>query len=104
MVSVPNVSHVSVIADALEGKWIYADSGILDRTHVRFFTRMSMRQCLQKNNFFVKNMHRAIINYGEGELANQLMDTLVKLPLLKIDRKDLETYQIVYLAEKRVNR
>lgn len=104
VVSVPNVSHVSVIADALEGKWIYADSGILDRTHVRFFTRMSMRQCLQENNFFVKNMHRAIINYGEGELANQLMDTLVKLPLLKIDRKDLETYQIVYLAEKRVNR
>lgn len=59
---------------------------------------------LAKNNFFVKNMHRVIINYGEGELANQLMDTLVKLPLLKIDRKDLETYQIVYLAEKRVNR
>ena len=48
VVSVPNVSHVSVIADALEGKWIYVDSGILDRTHVRFFTRMSMRQCLQK--------------------------------------------------------
>lgn len=59
---------------------------------------------LAKNNFFVKNMHRVIINYDEGELANQLMDTLVKLPLLKIDRKDLETYQIVYLAEKRVNR
>ncbi len=52
----------------------------------------------------MKNMHRVIINYDEGELANQLMDTLVKLPLLKIDRKDLETYQIVYLAEKRVNR
>ena len=31
------------------------------------------------------------------------MDALVKLPMLKIDRADLETYQIMYLAEKRVH-
>jgi SAM-dependent methyltransferase len=41
--SVPNVRHHSAVADlVLRGKWEYTDEGILDRTHVRFFTRASL--------------------------------------------------------------
>ena len=36
--SIQNVMHYSVIKDLLGGNWSYKDSGILDRTHVRFFT------------------------------------------------------------------
>jgi hypothetical protein len=35
---IPNVAHWSLIAGLLGGKWDYADSGLLDRTHLRFFT------------------------------------------------------------------
>jgi O-antigen biosynthesis protein len=38
LASVPNVMHYSVVRDLLNGNWSYADAGILDRTHVRFFT------------------------------------------------------------------
>lgn len=43
LLSVPNVAHWSVRAMLLAGEFLYASRGILDRTHVRFFTRRSLR-------------------------------------------------------------
>jgi 2-polyprenyl-3-methyl-5-hydroxy-6-metoxy-1,4-benzoquinol methylase len=41
--SIPNVRHISVLKDLLWRKeWEYRDSGVLDRTHLRFFTRKSI--------------------------------------------------------------
>ena len=41
--SLPNVRHESVALPLLvDGVWDYADAGILDRTHLRFFTLPSM--------------------------------------------------------------
>lgn len=42
IVSLPNVAHLSVsVPLLLRGDFTYQDSGILDRTHVRFFVRES---------------------------------------------------------------
>jgi SAM-dependent methyltransferase len=38
LASVPNVGHHSVVADLLRGEFQYADAGLLDATHLRFFT------------------------------------------------------------------
>lgn len=38
VVSVPNVAHWSIRLSLLAGRWEYRDSGILDDTHLRFFT------------------------------------------------------------------
>jgi len=35
---IPNVQHYSVLVNLLRGKWDYQDEGLLDRTHLRFFT------------------------------------------------------------------
>jgi 2-polyprenyl-3-methyl-5-hydroxy-6-metoxy-1,4-benzoquinol methylase len=41
--SIPNVRHYIVVRDLfLRGRWDYADWGVLDRTHLRFFTRSSI--------------------------------------------------------------
>ncbi|SFB66784.1 Methyltransferase domain-containing protein [Polaromonas sp. OV174] len=40
IVSLPNVRHYSVVLPLLfQGRWDYQDAGLLDRTHLRFFTR-----------------------------------------------------------------
>lgn len=40
--SIPNVRHYSALAPLLfHGRWELSDAGILDRTHLRFFTRAS---------------------------------------------------------------
>lgn len=42
IISVPNLRNYHVLADlAFKGKFDYVESGILDRTHLRFFTRSS---------------------------------------------------------------
>ena len=41
--SIPNVRNVKVLVPLLlKGDWQYQDSGILDRTHLRFFTRRTV--------------------------------------------------------------
>lgn len=46
--SIPNVRYRSVVLDlALRGKFDYTDTGIMDRTHLRFFTRSSAVALLQ---------------------------------------------------------
>ena len=46
IVSVPNVAHLWVRLSLLAGRFDYADRGILDRTHLRFFTRRTLRELL----------------------------------------------------------
>lgn len=41
IISVPNVSHYSVVGPLLLGKFELTDAGIKDRTHLRWFTRTS---------------------------------------------------------------
>jgi SAM-dependent methyltransferase len=44
IISVPNIRHYSVTLPLLwSGRWQYEDAGILDRTHLRFFTRAGAR-------------------------------------------------------------
>lgn len=54
VVSLPNVSHLSVIAGlALKREFEYRDAGILDRTHLRFFTEKSALSLLRRSGLTV---------------------------------------------------
>lgn len=46
IVSLPNVGLWSVRLAHLAGRWDYDETGVLDRTHLRFFTRKSARWML----------------------------------------------------------
>ena len=51
---VPNVRHVSNLEHLLFDKdWRYEDSGIRDRTHLRFFTRSSICRLFEDSGFKV---------------------------------------------------
>lgn len=52
IVSLPNIRHYSVLMSLLfKGQWQYAEAGILDRTHLRFFTKKSAFELLQSAGF-----------------------------------------------------
>lgn len=44
LASVPNVAHWSLRKELLRGRWDYQDSGLMDRTHLRFFTRRTLEE------------------------------------------------------------
>lgn len=46
--SIPNVRNIGLLFRlVMQGRWDYAESGLLDRTHLRFFTRASIAQLLE---------------------------------------------------------
>jgi SAM-dependent methyltransferase len=45
-VSLPNVAYWSVRKELALGRWRYTESGLLDRTHLRFFTAETARELL----------------------------------------------------------
>jgi glycosyltransferase involved in cell wall biosynthesis len=47
IVSVPNVANITVRISLLFGRFQYGDRGILDRTHLRFYTRSTARALLE---------------------------------------------------------
>jgi ubiquinone/menaquinone biosynthesis C-methylase UbiE len=49
--SIPNVQHWSVLANLFRGRWDYAEYGIMDNTHLRFFTRTSIRNLFESTGF-----------------------------------------------------
>jgi 2-polyprenyl-3-methyl-5-hydroxy-6-metoxy-1,4-benzoquinol methylase len=50
LVSLPNVGLWSARLGHLIGRWDYQDTGVLDRTHLRFFTRRTARDLLFNAN------------------------------------------------------
>ncbi len=44
LISVPNVAHFRIRKTLLAGRFRYTDTGILDRTHLKFFTRETLYQ------------------------------------------------------------
>jgi predicted TPR repeat methyltransferase len=53
-VSVPNVANVTVRAALLAGRFPYAERGILDRTHLRFYTRRTARDLVSSAGFRIR--------------------------------------------------
>jgi 2-polyprenyl-3-methyl-5-hydroxy-6-metoxy-1,4-benzoquinol methylase len=50
--SVPNVRFAPVMFELIVRKdWKYRDAGVLDRTHLRFFTERSFRRLLEESGF-----------------------------------------------------
>ena len=45
---IPNVQHWTVVKDLLQGNWAYRNAGLMDNTHLRFFTRKSIHKLLKK--------------------------------------------------------
>ena len=51
VMSLPNIAHWSIVVGLMQGQWEYAEEGLLDRTHLRFFTPASARAMLARNGF-----------------------------------------------------
>ena len=53
--SIPNVRHITALFKLLVAKdWPYSESGILDRTHLRFFTEKSLVRTLRNHGYAIE--------------------------------------------------
>lgn len=75
--SIPNARHWSVWAPlVLHGAWKYQDAGIMDRTHLRFFTKKTMKELFNSANLSTAQM-RPLIG-GKWRYLNQATFNLIE--------------------------
>lgn len=51
IISLPNVANITVRLALLFGQWNYTERGILDKTHLRFFTRRTARRMIDNAGY-----------------------------------------------------
>ena len=54
--SIPNVAHIYVRLNLLLGRWDYEDIGLMDKTHLRFFTRSTARKLVEDAGFSIEEL------------------------------------------------
>jgi 2-polyprenyl-3-methyl-5-hydroxy-6-metoxy-1,4-benzoquinol methylase len=61
LVSLPNVANIYVRLSLLAGRFEYAERGILDRTHLHFYTRRSARRMIEQCGFQIQRQFSTVI-------------------------------------------
>ena len=56
--SIPNVRFYAIIARLIFNRWGYRESGILDSTHLRFFTLPTIREMFKQAGFEIEKVER----------------------------------------------
>ncbi|MHB8367991.1 MAG: class I SAM-dependent methyltransferase, partial [Acidithiobacillus sp.] len=56
LVSLPNARNLWLLNELAEGRWTYEDQGIMDVTHLRFFTRAEGQRMLEETGYRVEGI------------------------------------------------
>jgi 2-polyprenyl-3-methyl-5-hydroxy-6-metoxy-1,4-benzoquinol methylase len=107
LVSVPNVVNITVRLSLLLGRFEYAQRGILDRTHLRFFTRRSARRLLEQNDYEVIGERMTVmpVELALGLAAGNRLMRAINAVLARLTRlmPNLFGYQIILLARRKAH-
>ena len=104
ILSVPNVAHWRTLFELMHGRWPSEDSGLFDRTHLRFFTLQSLNELFARTGFaMVKGKPRQFLLAKEQ--ADKWIPALADLAeRMGIARDDFvrrsSTLQYVLVAQK----
>lgn len=96
VISVPNIGYQGVIAELANGEFCYRKTGILDKTHLRFFTRKSLKRLIGSAGLqpdVIKEIH--LINNDSEFSSNINIDNVKQLNELISIFPDANTYQFV---------
>ena len=67
--SIPNIAHGAIRLALLEGKFEYKQLGILDNTHLRFFTRETVKKLLEESGYLIDVIEKTKLPiYSNSEL------------------------------------
>lgn len=82
LVSIPNVAHWSLRYELLKGSWRYRDNGLLDRTHLRFFTKSTALELAREAGWEATWEHAAVGQPPLIRLSESRLRILKRWPTL----------------------
>lgn len=104
IVSVPNITHWSIRLMLLTGNFNYMERGILDKTHMRFFTRKSMTKLLVECGFETVEVSGTPVPLGTliGTYADSRLYKMISAVQYRAANfwKNLFAYQLIFVARQ----
>ncbi|MEI6704038.1 MAG: class I SAM-dependent methyltransferase [Deltaproteobacteria bacterium] len=85
IVSVPNVANYSIRLRLLFGQFRYTETGIMDRTHLRFFTWHSFSELIDRSGFAIEK--QSFISRFSGLLLHLFFPLLAVQFIVKLKRR-----------------
>jgi len=100
LLSVPNIAHSAVILDLLQNKFEYKQVGLLDSTHIRFFTYYSLLEMLDEVGLVATGEYAIYAQPQHTEFRNNYDNFIEDTSVLK--SKDFENvYQFIIKSVKK---
>ncbi len=98
LVSIPNIAHMDISKNLINRKFNYNTTGLLDNTHIRFFTKTSFIEMIQNLNLTYKtNLH--VKNIFKTTVVPPYASQYPNLYKLLNDDNELCTLQYIYEIE-----
>jgi spore maturation protein CgeB/Tfp pilus assembly protein PilF/ubiquinone/menaquinone biosynthesis C-methylase UbiE len=105
--SIPNVRNFLIIHNLVEGYWRYTDEGILDRTHLRFFTLTEIKRMFDAADYeIVKHattIHQEFKDLDRGPDGTFSFGRVTVRGLNEDDFRDLLVFQHIVTARRKVD-
>ncbi len=106
ILSLPNIANIYVRLNLLIGRFPYADKGILDRTHLHFYTLKIIKQLVKKHNLEIEKINVSpipIIEVLPGFLKKNLGKFMNWVLYVKaLIMKSLFGYQFILTLKKSI--
>lgn len=96
--SIPNLMHISVMQQLLQGRFQYQDMGLLDRSHVHFFTYYEILAMFIQEKYTIEQVMNIIVNTTEQQ--ELLIEKLLLISENNVDRSMYHSYQYLIKASK----
>ena len=97
IISLPNIMNARIIYNLLRGYFTYEDAGILDRTHLKFFTYFEILQMMERNGYVIDSIHYTISPEESTEAYKEFFNQLCTLKPVA-DRQMFDAYQYFFRA------
>ena len=74
LMSLPNASHLTIVASLLGGRFPYQKNGLLDNTHLKFYGREDLDDLLRECGFLWQHWHTVQVDPAQAELKQYWND------------------------------
>ncbi|MBL8250142.1 MAG: class I SAM-dependent methyltransferase [Candidatus Competibacter sp.] len=99
LLSVPNVAYAGLIAELLAGDFRYRPEGLLDETHLRFFTWRSLLRLLEAAGLRATAVDAVLLDPRDSEFAERYLDAFPPALLRGVlSRPEALVYQFIVSA------
>ena len=100
LMSLPNASHLTIVASLLGGRFPYQKNGLLDNTHLKFYGREDLEALLRECGLLWQHWHTVQVDPAQAELKTywHQLDKEAQT-FLKSKCADGEVYQHVVRAQ-----